>query len=201
MMSAPSAAIFTAWARPWPRAAPVMSTTLPSSRPVIACSSWCPWVGSSGASRSLAPRAGVAQHLAERPVAVRAGLPGEAEEAGLPQEGGEQEAREGEFVPGYASGNARARGRFTRNFVVQGSAADWALLMLAALRRALAGMRAELVFFQHDEVIVHTPEREAEAVTRALHTAASEAARLLFGPTPVVFPMEAATVPCYADAK
>src|ERR1700712_4738155 len=35
MTSAPSAAIRTACARPWPRAAPVMKATLPSSRPVI----------------------------------------------------------------------------------------------------------------------------------------------------------------------
>src|SRR5690625_3481111 len=35
MMSAPSAAIRTACARPCPRAAPVMNATLPASRPVI----------------------------------------------------------------------------------------------------------------------------------------------------------------------
>ena len=35
----------------------------------------------------------------------------------------------------------RARGRFTRNFVVQASAADWALVLLAGLRRRL-GQRA-----------------------------------------------------------
>ena len=34
----------------------------------------------------------------------------------------------------------RARGRFTRNFVVQASAADWALVLLAGLRRRLAAM-------------------------------------------------------------
>ena len=32
------------------------------------------------------------------------------------------------------AGPPRARGRFTRNFVVQASAADWALVLLAALR-------------------------------------------------------------------
>ena len=32
---------------------------------------------------------------------------------------------------------ARDRGRFTRNFVVQASAADWALVLLAAVRRRL----------------------------------------------------------------
>ncbi len=38
---------------------------------------------------------------------------------------------------------ARSRGRFTRNFVVQGSAADWAACWLAELRRRLRAMRAE----------------------------------------------------------
>ncbi|MGW0468824.1 bifunctional 3'-5' exonuclease/DNA polymerase [Streptomyces sp. NPDC003027] len=126
---------------------------------------------------------------------------GDDDEAGLPQEGGEVAVPDGEFTPGYASTNARARGRFTRNFVVQGSAADWALLMLAALRRATAGLRAELVFFQHDEVIVHCPAEEAEAVTEAIRAAGDEAGRIAFGPTPVRFPFTTATVERYSDAK
>ncbi|MTE17155.1 bifunctional 3'-5' exonuclease/DNA polymerase [Nocardia aurantiaca] len=98
---------------------------------------------------------------------------------------------------------ARARGRFTRNFVVQGSAADWTLLVLAGLRHAMhqAGLRAELVFFQHDEVIVHCPADEAETVAAAIATAAETAGRLAFGPTPVRFPFTTAIVECYADAK
>src|SRR4029077_14198298 len=39
MMSAPSRASVMAWLRPWPRAAPVMKATLPSTRPVIVLSS------------------------------------------------------------------------------------------------------------------------------------------------------------------
>ncbi|MGW5677434.1 bifunctional 3'-5' exonuclease/DNA polymerase [Streptomyces sp. NPDC003860] len=129
-------------------------------------------------------------------------------EAGLPQEapddaggGAGAGVSDGGFVPGYASTNARARGRFTRNFVVQGSAADWALLLLAALRSATASMRAELVFFQHDEVIVHCPADEADAVTRAIAEAAELAGRVAFGDTPVRFPLTTAVVRCYADAK
>ncbi|WP_125264836.1 bifunctional 3'-5' exonuclease/DNA polymerase [Streptomyces alboflavus] len=124
-------------------------------------------------------------------------------EAGMPQEAESTPAAapDGEFTPGYASTDARARGRFTRNFVVQGSAADWALLMLAALRRATAGMRAELVFFQHDEVIVHCPEEEAEAVAAAVRDAGDLAGRIAFGETPVRFPFTVAVVECYADAK
>ncbi|MFJ3622272.1 bifunctional 3'-5' exonuclease/DNA polymerase [Streptomyces iakyrus] len=107
----------------------------------------------------------------------------------------------GQWVPGYASTNARARGRFARNFVVQGSAADWALLLLAALRKACAGLAAELVFFQHDEVIVHCPEEETETVVAAIREAAALAGRLTFGETPVRFPFTTAVVECYADAK
>ncbi|MFF8831717.1 bifunctional 3'-5' exonuclease/DNA polymerase [Streptomyces sp. NPDC015131] len=132
----------------------------------------------------------------------RAAGAGEADEAGIPQEGTTEEpAADGEFTPGYASLNARARGRFTRNFVVQGSAADWALLMLAALRRSLWGMRAELVFFQHDEVIVHCPAEEAPEVAEAIRRAGDTAGRIAFGDTPVRFPFTTATVERYSDAK
>ncbi len=117
--------------------------------------------------------------------------------AGAPEEDSEAPA-------GYGSTSAaRARGRFTRNFVVQGSAADWALLVLAALRNTMAqqGLRAEMVFFQHDEVIVHCPEEEAETIAAAIVSASDTAARLAFGPTPVRFPFTTAIVECYWDAK
>jgi DNA polymerase-1 len=102
---------------------------------------------------------------------------------------------------GASAGAARARGRFTRNFVVQGSAADWAVLMLAALRQELAGSAAELVFFQHDEVIVHCPEQDAERVVAAVGEAGERAGRAAFGETPVRFAFSTAVVECYADAK
>ncbi|MGV9558681.1 bifunctional 3'-5' exonuclease/DNA polymerase [Streptomyces sp. NPDC003522] len=123
-----------------------------------------------------------------------------AEEAGIPT-GDDDPSEARQWTPGYASGDARARGRFARNFVVQGSAADWALLLLAALRRACAAMAAELVFFQHDEVIVHCPEEETGAVVAAIREASELAGRLTFGATPVRFPFTTAVVGCYADAK
>ncbi|MFE9633168.1 bifunctional 3'-5' exonuclease/DNA polymerase [Streptomyces sp. NPDC006463] len=120
-------------------------------------------------------------------------------EAGIPQDREDREDRG--WTPSYASADTRARGRFTRNFVVQGSAADWTLLLLAALRQTLAGMRAELVFFQHDEVIVHCPAEEAGAVAEAIRAAGDRAGRIAFGDTPVRFPFTTAVVECYADAK
>jgi DNA polymerase I len=100
---------------------------------------------------------------------------------------------------------ARDRGRFTRNFVVQATAAEWALALLASLRLRLAELPGaappRLVFFQHDEVVVHTPRSLAGSVTAAVTEAAEDARRLLFGDTPVRFPLEVAVVDCYADAK
>lgn len=100
---------------------------------------------------------------------------------------------------------SRARGRFTRNFVVQASAADWALVLLASLRTELAAtggeQRPQLVFFQHDEVLVHCLADQAADVVAAVERAAATATRLVFGATEVSFPMSIAVVDCYADAK
>jgi DNA polymerase I len=96
---------------------------------------------------------------------------------------------------------ARDWGRFTRNFVVQASAADWALTVLAALRRRLTGTPAQLVFFQHDEVLVHCPAELAPTVASEVEASALEATRLVFGDTAVRFPLQSIVVACYADAK
>jgi hypothetical protein len=65
----------------------------------------------------------------------------------------------------------------------------------------VAAPAARLVFFQHDEVIVHCPEDMAGAVADAVGSAAAEAGQLVFGPTPVRFPVTTAVVASYADAK
>jgi len=66
---------------------------------------------------------------------------------------------------------------------------------------AAGALRPQLVFFQHDEVIVHCPEDLAGDVVSAVGEAAAEAGRLVFGPTPVRFPVTTAVVSSYADAK
>jgi DNA polymerase I len=102
---------------------------------------------------------------------------------------------------------ARSRGRFTRNFVVQGSAADWAACWLAELRRRLRTLRAagspagELVFFLHDEVMVHCPEEAVDACSQAIEESAAAAKELLFGRIPVDFPVSIAVADSYDKAK
>ncbi|GAB2544062.1 bifunctional 3'-5' exonuclease/DNA polymerase [Brachybacterium huguangmaarense] len=103
---------------------------------------------------------------------------------------------------------ARDRGRFTRNFVVQGTAAEWALSWMALLRARLAALpeaaaehaatasgpvfsrRAHLVHFLHDEVLVHAPAEQADSAADAIRAAAEAAGRLLFPGSEVDFPLE-----------
>jgi len=103
-------------------------------------------------------------------------------------------------------GDARAWGRFTRNFVVQGTAAEWALCWLGVLRRRLRAReaagegRARLVFFLHDEVVVQAPDDLADAVADDVREAAVEAGRLLFGEAPLTFPLTVEVVRDYGQA-
>lgn len=103
---------------------------------------------------------------------------------------------------------ARDRGRFTRNFVVQGTAAEWALVWLADLRARLHQLpavdhadaaprsgpvfatRAHIALFLHDEILVHTPAEHADAVVDAVRDAAASAGRRLFGTFPVDFALD-----------
>jgi len=102
----------------------------------------------------------------------------------------------------------RAYGRFTRNFVVQGTGAEWALCWIADLRNRLWRLgthgplvdRPHLVLFLHDEVVVHTPAELAEAVAAEAREAAATAGRLLFRDAPVDFPLTVSTVRSYAEA-
>ncbi|MBO9704421.1 MAG: hypothetical protein J7474_02745 [Arthrobacter sp.] len=120
---------------------------------------------------------------------------------------------------------ARSRGRFTRNFVVQGTAAEWAECWLAGIRSRLHALGAaapeaqesdtgtagssswpitgpaELVFFLHDEIMVHAPEELIPDCVEAVESAARDAGRLLFGTAPVDFPLTVAVVDSYDQAK
>ncbi len=102
----------------------------------------------------------------------------------------------------------RAYGRFTRNFVVQGTGAEWALCWIADLRNRLWRLgesgplvaRPHLVFFLHDEVVVHTPAALAEAVATQAAEAAATAAGLLFRDLVIDFPLNVSVVRSYAEA-
>ena len=102
----------------------------------------------------------------------------------------------------------RSFGRFTRNFVVQGTAAEWALCWMSLIRQQLRStlvdgrpMSSRLVYFLHDEIMIYGPEHEAAACTQIVRRTAQQAAELLFGSVPVQFPVTVVSTDNYAKAK
>lgn len=70
---------------------------------------------------------------------------------------------------------AAARGRFARNAIIQGSAAELFKAWAATIRATTADLSAEIVLCLHDEVLVHVPAQAAaecaQRVDQALHDA------------------------------
>ncbi len=107
---------------------------------------------------------------------------------------------------------ARSYGRFTRNFICQGTAAEWALLWMTQVRSRLRDLPrdegshpitggAHLVFFLHDEILIHTPQHLAEQVAEIVHESAKVAGSVLFGKSEVEFPVTTAVNVSYANPK
>lgn len=176
--------------------------------------------GTTGESGRMKPRIERAFPIAMRYVeeAARAGERGEVVNTWLgrsspPGRGDSYDETASDAQLKQLRNDARGWGRFTRNFVVQGTAAEWALCWMGSLRRRLWELgggdgsdadlttRPHLVFFLHDEVIVHTPTALAEHVAVALRESAAEAGRLLFGSAPVEFAVTVAIVESYDQAK
>ena len=56
-----------------------------------------------------------------------------------------------------------------------------------------------LVYFLHDELIVHSPDDLVDEVARAVRDAAADAGRMLFGEAPVEFPLDLVVTRSYAS--
>ena len=186
--------------------------------------------GTTGVSATVLPRLARAypDALAYVEAAARAGERGEVVSTllgrGSPRPGADWEQAQlaaladdaGSGLEARARAAGRSWGRFTRNFVVQGTAAEWALAWIAETRRRLwalgesgtAGLapepfaqRPHLVYFLHDELVVHTPTALAPVVVDEVRAAAAAAGRLLFGDFPVELPLSVGVAESYGDAK
>jgi DNA polymerase-1 len=96
---------------------------------------------------------------------------------------------------------AAARGRYGRNAMVQGAAAElfkvWAVLVRARAR----AHGARIVLCLHDELLVHAPAEHGVAVADVVTTCLDEAAHR-WSPTPAVrFVADARVVERWSDAK
>jgi DNA polymerase-1 len=121
--------------------------------------------------------------------------------------GGRRIRMSGALEPGRSDRDARARaaarGRYGRNALIQGAAAElfktWAVLT----RARTAPLGARIVLCLHDELLVHAPAGDAGAVAAAVDGALAEAAARWApaGGPPVRFVADTAIVTRWSDAK
>ena len=94
-----------------------------------------------------------------------------------------------------------ARGRFARNAVVQGAAAELFKAWAATVRATTGDLGAQIVLCLHDELLVHVPERAAEETRRRVVAALDDSARRWTGTTQVRFVADTSIVRRWSDAK
>ena len=135
----------------------------------------------------------------------------------------EEEGRRGRDVRTYGGRRVRmwplpepadpaavaSRGRYARNAVVQGSAAElfkmWAVTVRAGLAAgpgaAGGGPAGEIVLCLHDELLVHAPEPAAADVVALLHDALAQTGARWAAGSPVRFVADVCVVRRWSDAK
>ncbi|MGL4745553.1 MAG: DNA polymerase [Dermatophilaceae bacterium] len=103
--------------------------------------------------------------------------------------------------PGGDADLDAARGRFARNAVIQGSAAELFKAWTATVRATTRDLGAVIVLCLHDELLVHAPEAAADEVAVRVTTALTDAARRWSSGAPVRFVADIAVVRRWSEAK
>lgn len=121
--------------------------------------------------------------------------------------GGRRIPMSGDHVAGMSSGDVRsraaARGRYGRNAIVQGAAAElfktWAILV----RARAAPLGSSIVLCLHDELVVHAPTACADDVVALVDESLQEAALRWAPPSevPVRFVADTGVIHRWSDAK
>ncbi|MDO8389315.1 MAG: DNA polymerase, partial [Actinomycetota bacterium] len=97
---------------------------------------------------------------------------------------------------------AAARGRYARNAMVQGAAAELFKVWAVTVRARGAAIDARIVLCLHDELLLHVPIEHAEAAVQLLHDCLGEAAfRWQPREANVRFVADVSVVRSWADAK
>lgn len=96
---------------------------------------------------------------------------------------------------------AAARGRFARNAVIQGSAAELFKAWAATIRATTRDLGAEIVLCLHDEVLVHVPAEAAPECAARVDRALTDAARRWLGSQDVRFVADVSVIERWSEAK
>lgn len=94
-----------------------------------------------------------------------------------------------------------ARGRFARNAVIQGSAAELFKAWAATVRATTRDLGAQIVLCLHDELLVHVPQEHAEQTRERLVRALDDSARRWTGSEQVRFVADASVIHRWSEAK
>lgn len=95
----------------------------------------------------------------------------------------------------------RAYGRFARNAVVQGSAAELFKAWALTVRAAVLPLDGQIVLCLHDELLVHVPQKHAAEAADRVATALADAARRWSQGAPVRFVADIGVFTRWSEAK
>jgi DNA polymerase-1 len=103
--------------------------------------------------------------------------------------------------PDQAAARDAARGRFARNAVIQGSAAELFKAWANTVRATTSDLGAQIVLCLHHELLVHAPREHAEEVRRRVDLALVDSARRWAGTTAVRFVADTSVIIRWSEAK
>lgn len=108
-----------------------------------------------------------------------------------------------EMSAGDVRSRAAARGRYGRNAVVQGAAAEFFKTWAVLVRARSASLGARIVLCLHDELVVHTPIDAGTATAEVLESCLQEAAARWAPPAhvPVRFVADTSIIARWSEAK
>jgi DNA polymerase-1 len=92
-----------------------------------------------------------------------------------------------------------AKGRYARNAVIQGAAAELFKAWSATVRAGLAGTGGQIVLCLHDELLLHVPEANADAAADLLTHALAATTRWWAGNSTIRFIASVGTGPSWTD--
>lgn len=93
-----------------------------------------------------------------------------------------------------------ARGRFARNAIIQGSAAELFKVWAVTVRAGLRPIGGQIVLCLHDELLVHVPEDRARAAVQVVEEALQQATRIWVGHAEVHFVADVSVVRRWSEA-
>jgi len=93
------------------------------------------------------------------------------------------------------------RGRFARNAVIQGAAAELFKAWAATVRLTTRHLGARIVLCLHDELLIHVPADAADDAAAAVDAALTASARRWTGSSTVRFVSDTSVIRRWSQAK